>query len=138
MIGRPISFQGLGVTRTGRRGILERAAKRAGFREVCCYSIRTDARRAPDYEAMLREEKRVLVVDIGGGTADCSMLLMGPQWRQRAVVKQPVGGTAVCRVGGNDWTTAWPLKSDAFAGHGRRNRKGIALPVLPWWNAVAV
>ncbi|KNB38785.1 hypothetical protein ACH57_07375, partial [Salmonella enterica subsp. enterica serovar Typhimurium] len=33
----------------------------------------------PELAAALR-----LVVDIGGGTTDCSMLLMGPQWRQRA------------------------------------------------------
>lgn len=37
-----------------------------------------------DYEATLQDEKRVLVVDIGGGTTDCSLLLMGPQWHQRA------------------------------------------------------
>ena len=27
---------------------------------------------------------------------------------------------------------------DAAAGDGRRHRKGIALPILPWWNAVAI
>ncbi len=37
-----------------------------------------------DFEATLSEEQTVLVVDIGGGTTDCSVLLMGPQWRDRA------------------------------------------------------
>lgn len=36
------------------------------------------------------------------------------------------------------WTSHWRLKPDAVTGHGWRNRKGIALPILPWWNAVAI
>ncbi|EDR6987338.1 molecular chaperone, partial [Salmonella enterica subsp. enterica serovar Eko] len=84
VIGRPINFQGLGGDDANRQaqGILERAAKRAGFQEVVFQYEPVAA--GLDYEATLREEKRVLVVDIGGGTTDCSMLLMGPQWRQRA------------------------------------------------------
>ncbi|TGC88187.1 molecular chaperone, partial [Salmonella enterica subsp. enterica serovar Wilhelmsburg] len=64
------------------QGMLERAAKRAGFQEVVFQYEPVAA--GLDYEATLREEKRVLVVDIGGGTPACSMLLVGPQWRRRA------------------------------------------------------
>lgn len=36
------------------------------------------------------------------------------------------------------WISPRRLKPDATAGYGWRNRKGIALPILPWWNAVAI
>ncbi|MBR7404530.1 Hsp70 family protein, partial [Klebsiella pneumoniae] len=63
------------------QGVLERAAHRAGFREVVFQYEPVAA--GLDFEATLTEEKRVLVVDIGGGTTDCSLLLMGPQWHHR-------------------------------------------------------
>ncbi len=64
-----------------------------------------------DYEATLQEEKRVLVVDIGGGTTDCSLLLMGPQWRSRLDREASLLGHSGCRIGGNDWTSHWRLKT---------------------------
>ncbi len=139
VIGRPINFQGLGGDDANRRaqGILERAAKRAGFQEVVFQYEPVAA--GTDYEATLREEKRVLVVDIGGGTTDCSMLLMGPQWRQRADRENSLLGHSGCRVGGNDLDIALAFKNlMPLLGMGGETEKGIALPVLPWWNAVAI
>lgn len=111
VIGRPINFQGLGGDDANRQaqGILERAAKRAGFQEVVFQYEPVAA--GLDYEATLREEKRVLVVDIGGGTTDCSMLLMGPQWRQRADRENSLLGHSGCRVGGNDLDIALAFKN---------------------------
>ncbi|KAF0673777.1 hypothetical protein L247_08355, partial [Salmonella enterica subsp. enterica serovar Worthington str. BCH-7253] len=102
---------GLGGDDANRQaqGILERAAKRAGFQEVVFQYEPVAA--GLDYEATLREEKRVLVVDIGGGTTDCSMLLMGPQWRQRADRENSLLGHSGCRVGGNDLDIALAFKN---------------------------
>ncbi|EID3984393.1 molecular chaperone [Salmonella enterica] len=139
VIGRPINFQGLGGDDANRQaqGILERAAKRAGFQEVVFQYEPVAA--GLDYEATLREEKRVLVVDIGGGTTDCSMLLMGPQWRQRADRENSLLGHSGCRVGGNDLDIALAFKNlMPLLGMGGETEKGIALPVLLWWNAVAI
>ncbi|ECG1193193.1 molecular chaperone [Salmonella bongori] len=139
VIGRPINFQGLGGDEANRQaqGILERAAKRAGFQEVVFQYEPVAA--GLDYEATLQEEKRVLVVDIGGGTTDCSMLLMGPQWRQRADRENSLLGHSGCRVGGNDLDIALAFKNlMPLLGMGGETEKGIALPVLPWWNAVAI
>lgn len=139
VIGRPINFQGLGGDDSNRQaqGILERAAKRAGFQEVVFQYEPVAA--GLDYEATLREETRVLVVDIGGGTTDCSMLLMGPQWRQRADRENSLLGHSGCRVGGNDLDIALAFKNlMPLLGMGGETEKGIALPVLPWWNAVAI
>lgn len=139
VIGRPINFQGLGGDEANRQaqGILERAAKRAGFQDVVFQFEPVAA--GLDYEATLQEEKRVLVVDIGGGTTDCSLLLMGPQWHQRADRASSLLGHSGCRVGGNDLDIALAFKHlMPLLGMGGETEKGIALPVLPWWNAVAI
>ena len=139
VIGRPINFQGLGGDEANAQavGILERAAKRAGFREVVFQYEPVAA--GLDFEATLSEEKRVLVVDIGGGTTDCSVLLMGPQWRTRHDREQSLLGHSGCRVGGNDLDIALAFKSlMPLLGMGGETEKGIALPILPWWNAVAI
>lgn len=139
VIGRPINFQGLGGDEANAQaqGILERAATRAGFQEVVFQFEPVAA--GLDFEATLNEEKRVLVVDIGGGTTDCSLLLMGPQWRNRADRQQSLLGHSGCRVGGNDLDIALAFKClMPLLGMGGETEKGIALPVLPWWNAVAI
>ncbi|ENE0629168.1 molecular chaperone [Klebsiella pneumoniae] len=139
VIGRPINFQGLGGDEANAQaqGILERAAHRAGFRDVVFQFEPVAA--GLDFEATLSEEKRVLVVDIGGGTTDCSLLLMGPQWRERADRQQSLLGHSGCRIGGNDLDIALAFKClMPLLGMGGETEKGTALPILPWWNAVAI
>ena len=139
VIGRPINFQGLGGTDANAQaqGILERAAKRAGFRDVVFQYEPVAA--GLDFEASLHEEKRVLVVDIGGGTTDCSLLLMGPKWHDRLDRENSLLGHSGCRVGGNDLDIALAFKNlMPLLGMGGQTEKGIALPVLPWWNAIAI
>ncbi|HFF6556099.1 TPA: molecular chaperone [Escherichia coli] len=139
VVGRPINFQGLGGDEANAQaqGILERAAKRAGFRDVVFQYEPVAA--GLDYEATLQEEKRVLVVDIGGGTTDCSLLLMGPQWRSRLDREASLLGHSGCRIGGNDLDIALAFKNlMPLLGMGGETEKGIALPILPWWNAVAI
>ncbi|MBK1504823.1 molecular chaperone [Klebsiella aerogenes] len=139
VIGRPINFQGLGGddANAQAQGILERAATRAGFNAVVFQFEPVAA--GLDFEATLNDEKRVLVVDIGGGTTDCSLLLMGPQWRQKADRQDSLLGHSGCRIGGNDLDIALAFKClMPLLGMGGETEKGIALPVLPWWNAVAI
>ncbi|XTZ39794.1 molecular chaperone [Salmonella enterica] len=139
VIGRPINFQGLGgdEANSQAQGILERAAKRAGFRDVVFQYEPVAA--GLDFEATLSEEKRVLVVDIGGGTTDCSLLLMGPQWQAKQERSASLLGHSGCRIGGNDLDIALAFKNlMPLLGMGGQTGKGIALPVLPWWNAVAI
>lgn len=133
VIGRPINFQGLGGDEANAQaqGILERAAKRAGFKDVVFQYEPVAA--GLDYEATLQEEKRVLVVDIGGGTTDCSLLLMGPQWRSRLDREASLLGHSGCRIGGNDLDIALAFKNlMPLLGMGGETEKGIALPILPW------
>ncbi|MBP2844310.1 molecular chaperone [Dickeya oryzae] len=139
VIGRPINFQGMGGEESNRQaqGILERAAGRAGFRQVAFQFEPVAA--GLDFEATLQQEKRVLVVDIGGGTTDCSMLLMGPTWRHRRERTESLLGHSGCRVGGNDLDIMLAFRQFCpLLGMNGSTEKGTALPVLPWWNAVAI
>ncbi len=124
VIGRPINFRGLGGGEANQQaqGILERAAHRAGFRDVVFQYEPVAA--GLDFEATLTEEQRVLVVDIGGGTTDCSLLLMGPKWHHRRDRENSLLGHSGCRVGGNDLDIALGIQEpDAAARHGRSNRE---------------
>lgn len=139
VIGRPINFQGLGGEDANQQaqGILERAAKRAGLRDVVFQFEPVAA--GLEFEATLQQETKVLVVDIGGGTTDCSVLLMGPQWRDKAERSASLLGHSGCRVGGNDLDITLAFKElMPHLGLGGQTLKGIALPALPWWNAVAI
>lgn len=139
VIGRPINFQGLGGddANAQAQGILERAAQRAGFRDIVFQYEPVAA--GLDFESTLTEETRVLVVDIGGGTTDCSVLLMGPQWATKSDREASLLGHSGCRIGGNDLDIALAFKQlMPLLGLGGETQKGIALPALPWWNAVAI
>ena len=111
VIGRPINFQGLGSdeANTQAQGILERAAKRAGFKDVVFQYEPVAA--GLDYEATLQEEKRVLVVDIGGGTTDCSLLLMGHSGVRASIVKPACWVTVVAVLAVTIWISHWRLKT---------------------------
>lgn len=139
VIGRPVNFQGLGGEEANRQaeGILDRAARRAGFNDVVFQFEPVAA--GLDFEATLTREQRVLVVDIGGGTTDCSLLLMGPQWQNKRERQASLLGHSGCRVGGNDLDIMLAFRQlMPLLGMGGQTEKGTALPILPWWNAVAI
>ena len=79
VIGQPVNFQGLGGEESNlqARQILTQAARLAGFTDIAFQYEPVAA--GLEYEASLQQEQRVLVLDIGGGTTDCSFLLMGPE-----------------------------------------------------------
>ncbi len=139
VIGRPINFQGLGGDEANAQaqGSLS-GPPTAPVSAMWSFSLN----RWPPGSISKRpsvKKKRVLVVDIGGGTTDCSLLLMGPQWRERADRQQSLLGHSGCRIGGNDLDIALAFKClMPLLGMGGETEKGTALPILPWWNAVAI
>ncbi|PLR48197.1 molecular chaperone [Chimaeribacter arupi] len=138
VIGRPVNFQGTGGDEANQQaqGILHRAAARAGFRDIEFQFEPVAA--GLDFEATLTQEKTVLVVDIGGGTTDCSVLLMGPAWRNQADRQQSLLGHSGCRVGGNDLDIMLAFRQlMPLCGLGSETTKGLGIPALPFWNAVA-
>jgi len=102
VIGRPINFQGLKGEESNQQAIaiLTNAAKRVGFKDVEFQFEPVAA--GFEFEATLAREKRVLVIDIGGGTTDISMLLMGPKLSPLIDRQAHLLGHSGQRIGGND------------------------------------
>lgn len=103
VIGRPINFQGLHGEESNRQAInvLTKAAKRVGFKDVEFQYEPVAA--GFEFEASLDKETKVLVVDIGGGTSDCSMLLMSPHYSNTDNRNDHLLAHTGVRVAGNDF-----------------------------------
>jgi len=138
VLGRPVFFHG-GRGEEGNRqavGILEEAARRAGFRHV--EFLEEPIAAAMHYERSLQEERRVLIVDIGGGTTDCSMLLLGPERREKTDRREDVIGLAGRRVGGLDLDRALSLTQVMpHFGKGEQYRNG-EIPNALFFDAVSI
>jgi hypothetical chaperone protein len=139
VIGRPINFQGLRSEESNRQAIdiLATAAKRVGYKDVEFQFEPVAA--GFEYEAKLTEETKVLVVDIGGGTTDCSMLLMGPKQASQIDRAEHLLSHSGERVGGNDFDIALALKGfmPSF-GLDSRLKTGRPMPVNNFWQAMSV
>jgi len=78
VIGRPVNFHGL----QGNDGnvqalhIIHKAAKKVGFKDI--EFLMEPVAAAYDYERQLKNDRVVLILDMGGGTTDCSMIKLGP------------------------------------------------------------
>ncbi|MDO6618172.1 MULTISPECIES: molecular chaperone [unclassified Shewanella] len=139
VIGRPVNFQGVGGEESNQQAqaILETAAKRAGFEQVSFLFEPMAA--AMDYEASMTSHKTVLVVDVGGGTTDCSMVKMGPELQHKTDRSDDVLGHSGQRVGGNDLDIA--VAMNCFMPHlglGSTLKNNLTVPRQPFWNGVAV
>jgi hypothetical chaperone protein len=139
VIGRPINFQGLRGEESNQQAIqvLTNAAKRVGFKDVEFQFEPVAA--GFEYEASLTKETKVLVVDIGGGTTDCSMLLMGPKQAIHTDRERDLLSHSGERVGGNDFDIALALKGimPSF-GLNSQLKTGKPMPSNSFWQAVAI
>jgi hypothetical chaperone protein len=139
VIGRPINFQGLKGEESNRQAltILSNAAKRVGYKSVEFQYEPVAA--GFEYEASLQEETKVLVVDIGGGTTDCSMLLMGPKFKGSASREQHLLAHTGVRIGGNDFDIQLALKGIMPSlGMNDMLKTGKPMPVNSFNQAVAI
>ncbi len=139
VIGRPVNFQGRGGEASNQQaeGILRRAATRAGFRHIEFQFEPVAA--GLEYEATLTEDKTVLVVDIGGGTTDCSLIKMGPSWKGKADRTESLIAHTGQRVGGNDLDIHLTFKQlmGPF-GFGSKTMSGLEMPITQFWNPIAI
>jgi len=111
VIGRPVNFQGPGGAVENDQAIdmLTQAATQAGFRQINFLFEPMAA--AIEYESKLQAEQRVLVVDVGGGTTDCSFVRVGPKLASQLDRSQDVLGHTGERLGGNDYDQALALQA---------------------------
>lgn len=139
VIGRPINFQGLHGEESNQQAItvLTNAAKRVGFKSVEFQYEPVAA--GFEFEASLQQETRVLVVDIGGGTSDCSMLLMGPEFINSDDRVQHLLAHSGVRVAGNDFDIQLALQGIMPSlGMHSYLKTGTPMPTASFYQAVAI
>ncbi|WP_331351190.1 molecular chaperone [Cellvibrio sp. UBA7671] len=139
VIGRPVNFQGINALESNQQAqtILAAAGKRVGFTDI--EFLFEPLAAGFDFETRLTENKTVLVVDVGGGTTDCSMVLMGPQHIQQLDRAQDFLGHTGERIGGNDFDIqlAQKILMPHF-GMLSPLKTGLPMPLMPFVNAMAI
>ncbi|MEQ4921891.1 molecular chaperone [Proteus hauseri] len=139
VIGKPINFNGLGGDASNKQAenILIRAAKRAGFKNIMFEFEPVAA--GLEYEASLEKDQTVLVVDIGGGTTDCSLIQMGPSYRGKTDRSNTLLAHSGQRVGGNDLDIYLAFKQlMPHFGMTGSMLSGIQLPLMHFWDPIAI
>jgi len=139
VIGRPVHFQGASGEEEDARALemLTEAARNAGFRHVE-FQLEPMAA-AMDYESRLAVEQKVLVLDIGGGTTDCSFVRVGPSRRRAIDRTSDVLGHGGERVGGNDYDQLLALRSlMPSLGLGDQLTSGLPIPNTFFVDAVSI
>ncbi len=137
VIGRPVNFQGSGGEDSNLQAvdILTTAAKRAGYKDV--EFLFEPLAAGIDFETDMQQDQTVLVVDIGGGTTDCSVVRMGPSHRIKDDRSGDFLGHSGQRVGGNDLDINLSYKAFMpLLGLNSLLKSGLSVPSEPYWNAV--
>ena len=138
VIGRPINFQGAGGEDENRNALamLIEAARDAGFEDV--EFLYEPMAAAMEYEARLEHEEYVLVLDIGGGTTDCSFVRVGPKRRDSIERGADILGHAGERLGGNDYDQLLALRAFMpLLGYGDAMLSGLPIPNTYFVDAVS-
>jgi hypothetical chaperone protein len=138
VICRPVNFQGLNAEQSNAQAldILEVSAKRAGFKSV--EFLYEPIAAGLDFERQLEQNKKVLVIDIGGGTSDCAMVCMGPGHRDKADRQEDFIGHSGERIGGNDFDIQVASKALLpLFGMNSFLKSGLPMPTQVFWNAVS-
>lgn len=139
VIGRPINFQGIGGEECNKTAmsILFRAAKTAGFKDIEFFYEPIAA--GIDFESQLKEDKTVLVLDVGGGTSDCSLIRMGPSYIDKANRQDDFLAHSGVRVGGNDLDISLNfLELMLLLGRNSELKNGLPIPAQYFSNAAKI
>ena len=125
MLGRPVHFVDDNPARDAlAQETLGRAAREAGFTHIA-YQLEPIAA-ALDYEQRVQSETTVLVVDIGGGTSDFTVIRLNPQRSLQSDRSADILATTGVHIGGTDFdrlldlSTVMPLLGYRHTGTGGR------------------
>jgi hypothetical chaperone protein len=133
-LGRPVHFVDGNPERDAlAQATLRRAALAAGFRKVA-FELEPIAA-AFDFERRVSHDTQVLVVDIGGGTSDFTVIRIGPGHRDKTERKQDILATSGIHIGGTDFDRLLDLGCVMpLLGYGQRTPAGRELPNRIFYN----
>ena len=138
MLGRPVHFVDDDPRRDAlAQATLERAARAAGFSQVA-FQLEPIAA-AFDFEKRVTRDTTALVVDIGGGTSDFTVIELGPQRQHQRDRAGDVLATTGIHLGGTDFDRlldlafVMPLLGRGHTGaNGREVPSGIFFDLSTW------
>ena len=141
VIGRPVFFvdDNPAADQEAADTLLE-VAKAIGFNEVSFQYEPIAA--AFDYESSLDKEELVLIVDIGGGTSDFSLIRLAPERHHLAERHDDILATGGVHIGGTDFDKQLSLHSVMpLFGFGSRMKSGAPMPTsthlnLATWHTI--
>ena len=125
VLGRPIRFVDDDAQQDrAAQDTLAGCARAAGFRHVEFQFEPIAA--AFDYERTIAAEELVLVVDVGGGTADFTVIRLGPGRRDRATRTDDILANDGIHIAGTDFDSrlnmAWVMPALGYGAIGTKDR----------------
>jgi hypothetical chaperone protein len=134
VLGRPVFFvdDDRGADQRAQ-DTLEDIARKAGLRDIVFQYEPIAA--AFDYESQTSREELVLVVDIGGGTSDFTLIRVGPERARRADRRDDILASGGVHIGGTDFDKALSLASMMpMLGFGSLLKSGREMPSSTYFN----
>jgi len=141
VLGRPVFFvdEDPQADREAADTLLE-VAKGLGLKEVSFQYEPIAA--AFDYESVIAREELVLIVDIGGGTSDFSLVRLAPERRALAERQNDILATGGVHIGGTDFDRQLSLQGVMpLFGYGSRMKSDAPMPTsvhlnLATWHTI--
>jgi len=141
VLGRPVFFvDDDPVADLEAQNTLVAVAHKLGFKEVSFQYEPIAA--AFDYESGITREELVLIVDIGGGTSDFSLVRLAPQRRAIADRHSDILATGGVHIGGTDFDKQLSLQGVMpLFGYGSRMKSDAPMPTsthlnLATWHTI--
>ncbi len=134
VLGRPVFFVD-DDSKADRRAerTLEDIARKAGLHDIAFQYEPIAA--AFDYESTLSREELVLVVDIGGGTSDFTLIRLSPERAARAERKDDILASSGVHIGGTDFDRSLSLSTVMpMLGLGSLLKSGLEVPSAQYFN----
>jgi len=119
---------------------LLQVARKIGFKDVSFQFEPIAA--AFDYESRIEREERVLIVDIGGGTSDFSLVRLSPERRGLDERQDDILATSGVHIGGTDFDKQLSLQGVMpLFGYGSRMKSDAPMPTsthlnLATWHTI--
>ncbi|MGV0959042.1 MAG: Hsp70 family protein [Limnohabitans sp.] len=141
VMGRPVHFVDDDAQRDAQaQASLRQAAQAVGFEEVS-FQLEPIAA-ALDYERRLSQDSTVLVVDLGGGTSDFTVVRLGPERMQQSDRSADILATTGVHIGGTDYDQklsleqVMPLLGYRHLGPGQREVPSRVFFDLSTWHLI--
>ncbi|MBC3955599.1 Hsp70 family protein [Pseudomonas triticifolii] len=141
VLGRPVHFvDDDALADQEAEDTLAEVARKIGFKDVSFQFEPIAA--AFDYESTITREELVLIVDIGGGTSDFSLVRLSPERRDHEDRQDDILATGGVHIGGTDFDKQLSLQGVMpLFGYGSRMKSGAYMPTshhinLATWHTI--